>query len=43
MTPQAILDQVKAHPAGKVKIAITDMDGILRGKYISKDNWHQLL
>lgn len=39
MTTQAILDQVKAHPAGKVKIAITDMDGILRGKYISKDKF----
>lgn len=35
MTTKAILDHVKGHPSGKVKIAYTDIDGILRGKYIS--------
>lgn len=30
-----ILQQVKDHPSGKVKIAIADIDGVLRGKYIS--------
>ena len=34
-----ILQFVKNHPAGKVKIAITDIDGILRGKYISTDKF----
>ncbi len=29
------IEYVKNHPAGKVKIAFADVDGILRGKYIS--------
>jgi glutamine synthetase len=39
MTPQSILEYVKNHPAGKVKIAFTDIDGILRGKYISTEKF----
>ena len=39
MTSQEILSQVKNHPDGKVKIAIADIDGILRGKYISRDKF----
>jgi len=35
MTTKAILEYVKNHPSGKVKIAYTDIDGILRGKYVS--------
>lgn len=35
MTTQAILEYVENHPSGKVKIAFVDIDGILRGKYIS--------
>jgi glutamine synthetase len=35
MTTRAIVDYVKSHPSGKVKIAYSDIDGILRGKYIS--------
>ena len=35
MTPKEIIQYVKSHPSGKVKIAFTDIDGILRGKYIS--------
>lgn len=35
MTTKAILDYVKNHPSGKVKVAYVDIDGILRGKYIS--------
>lgn len=30
-----IIQTVKEHPAGKVKIAFADIDGVLRGKYIS--------
>ena len=30
---------VKEHPAGKVKIAFTDIDGVLRGKYISAEKF----
>ena len=39
MTAKAIIEYVKKHPAGKVKIAYADMDGILRGKYISTDKF----
>ncbi len=39
MTTRAILDYVKKHPAGKVKIAYSDIDGILRGKYISAEKF----
>jgi glutamine synthetase len=33
------LEYVKNHPSGKVKIAFTDIDGILRGKYISVEKF----
>ena len=39
MTEKEIIDYVKNHPSGKVKIALTDIDGILRGKYISVDKF----
>ncbi|MFN8276410.1 MAG: glutamine synthetase family protein [Chitinophagales bacterium] len=39
MTTKQILDYVKKHPAQKVKVAVTDIDGILRGKYISTDKF----
>jgi len=39
MTREEIISYVQDHPAGKVKIAFTDIDGILRGKYISKDKF----
>ncbi|ANH81938.1 glutamine synthetase [Niabella ginsenosidivorans] len=35
MTTKEILHYVANHSSGKVKIAYTDIDGILRGKYIS--------
>lgn len=39
MTRQEILQYVKDHPSGKVKIAYADIDGILRGKYISTEKF----
>ena len=39
MTTEAILDYVKNHPSGKVKVAFTDIDGILRGKYIAVEKF----
>ena len=39
MTEKQILEYVKNHPAGKVKLAITDIDGIMRGKYISTEKF----
>jgi glutamine synthetase len=39
MDKKDILEYVKNHDSGKVKIAITDIDGILRGKYISAEKF----
>ena len=39
MTTKEILQYVKDHPSGKVKIAFSDIDGILRGKYISSEKF----
>ena len=39
MTTKEIVQYVKEHPSGKVKIAFTDIDGILRGKYISTEKF----
>jgi len=39
MTRQEILDYVKKHPLGKVKLAVADIDGILRGKYVSTEKF----
>jgi glutamine synthetase len=36
---QAILEKVRQSPHPKVKVAITDIDGILRGKYLCKDKF----
>jgi glutamine synthetase len=33
------LDYIRNHSSGKVKIAVTDIDGILRGKYISVEKF----
>lgn len=39
MTSSEIIQYVRDHPSGKVKIAFTDIDGILRGKYISAEKF----
>lgn len=39
MTTKAILEFVRNHPSGKVKIAYADIDGILRGKYLSAEKF----
>jgi glutamine synthetase len=33
------LDAVQRSPGGKVKVAVTDIDGVLRGKYLHKDKF----
>ena len=40
---RAVRSRIEASPAGKVKIAITDTDGILRGKYINKEKFRSAL
>ncbi len=36
---QKIIESVKGSPAARVKVAVTDIDGVLRGKYIHKDKF----
>ncbi len=37
--PADVLKQIRQDPLGKVKIAITDIDGVLRGKVIHRDKF----
>lgn len=39
MTTEEIFAYVNGHPSAKVKIAFTDIDGILRGKYVSAEKF----
>jgi glutamine synthetase len=39
LTQEQILSEVKKSSNPKVKVAITDIDGVLRGKYIHKDKF----
>ncbi|MBN4061808.1 MAG: glutamine synthetase [Flavobacteriales bacterium] len=39
MSQKEILEYVKTHPAEKVKLAIADIDGVLRGKVMAKDKF----
>ena len=43
MTTKEIIQYVKDHPSGKVKIAFADIDGILRGKYISTEKFLSII
>lgn len=39
MNPNEILKQIEASECNKVKVAIADIDGVLRGKYMSKEKF----
>jgi glutamine synthetase len=39
MTTDQIQEFIRKHPLAKVKLAVTDIDGILRGKYISAEKF----
>ena len=39
MTENEILDYVASHPDKRVKLALTDIDGVIRGKYISTEKF----
>ncbi|MFO7257525.1 MAG: glutamine synthetase [Bacteroidota bacterium] len=43
MSLKSILDYVKNHPSQKVKLALSDIDGILRGKYISAEKFQSVV
>jgi glutamine synthetase len=38
-TPADVLEALRRAPAQKVKVAVTDVDGVLRGKYLHKDKF----
>ncbi|GGH08430.1 glutamine synthetase family protein [Pedobacter zeae] len=42
-TAKEILDYVKNHHSGKVKLAVADIDGILRGKYVAAEKFASLV
>ncbi len=39
MSTKEITDYVKQHPSGSVKLGVTDIDGVIRGKYVSADKF----
>lgn len=39
MNTDQIIQYVSNHPSGRVKVAVTDIDGVLRGKYISSEKF----
>jgi glutamine synthetase len=43
LTKEQILAEVKNSPNKKVKVAITDIDGVLRGKYIHHDKFQSIV
>lgn len=38
-TPEQVLNELEKLPRPKVKVAITDIDGVLRGKYLHRDKF----
>jgi glutamine synthetase len=43
LSPQEASEKVERSGAAKVKVAVTDIDGVLRGKYIHKDKFTSAL
>src|SRR5688572_28794976 len=43
MTNEEIIRKIKESPVTKIKFAISDIDGILRGKFIHKEKFLQAL
>ena len=39
LTKEQIINEIKNSPNPKVKVAITDIDGVMRGKYLHKDKF----
>ena len=38
-TPAQVIAAVRKSPGHRVKVAVSDIDGVLRGKYIHKDKF----
>lgn len=43
MTKKELIEYATAHPSAKVKLAACDIDGVLRGKYISADKFKSVV
>ncbi len=39
MEATEVLDRIRQHPAGKVRVGIVDLDGVLRGKIMHRDKF----
>src|SRR5438046_9720166 len=39
IAPEKVLDAVRNAPGNRVKVAVSDIDGVLRGKYLHKDKF----
>src|SRR3954464_4570808 len=39
LDPTAVLDAIGRSPFQKVKVAVADIDGVLRGKYLHRDKF----
>src|SRR5437899_8589007 len=39
LAPKKVLDAVRGAPGNRVKVAVSDIDGVLRGKYLHKDKF----
>jgi glutamine synthetase len=39
LSPKKVLDAVRDAPGNRVKVAVSDIDGVLRGKYLHKDKF----
>jgi glutamine synthetase len=39
LAPEAVLAEIRQSPIRKVKVAVADIDGVLRGKYLHKDKF----
>jgi len=37
--PRAILDSIRRAPGSRVRVAVADVDGVLRGKYLSREKF----
>ena len=42
MPSERIARQIRREPSTRAKVAIADIDGVLRGKYLSRDKFQAL-
>src|SRR6266852_5727353 len=37
--PEQVIDEIRSAPGNRVKVAVSDIDGVLRGKYMHKEKF----